>query len=483
MNKKFISNLVLLLVLNLLIKPFWVFGIDRTIQNLIGSTEYGLYFSLFSFSLIINIILDFGVTNFNSRSISQNPAKISIFFFNIVALKLILALIYVAVAFILASAFGYEKLQMHILFLLVINQFLSSVILYLRSNISGLQFYTTDSLLSVLDRSIMIIMCSLAIWGNIMGRVITIIDFIHIQTISYLTTILITLLILLKKAPKLEFKINIKTTFQILKDCIPYAVLFFLMSVYNRIDSVMLERMLPDGKLQAGIYAQSFRILDAFSMFAILFPSLLLPMFSRLLGNKETVVPLMRLSSRIIFVCATSVAIACSVFSGPLISLLYKENVQYSSGVFSVLIISFIPISISYIFGTLLTANGSLKLLNYIALSGLIINCILNYLLIPVFQAVGSAWVCLITQSIVALIQLAFCYRSSIFSFPKPEYVKYFAFILLVLLSIGIVYIIRVQWFFKLTGLSILILFAGFFSQILSIKQCISFVKLQEWDF
>jgi O-antigen/teichoic acid export membrane protein len=483
MNKKFISNLILLLVLNLLIKPFWVFGIDRTIQNLIGSTEFGLYFSLFSFSLIINIILDFGVTNFNNRSISQNPSKISIFFFNILTLKLILALVYIAVVFILAAAFGYEKLQVKILFLLVINQFLSSVILYLRSNISGLQFYTTDCFLSVLDRSIMIILCSLALWGNILGRTITIIDYIHIQTMSYLTTIIIILTILFKKAPKLEFKININTAFQLLKDCIPYAVLFFLMSVYNRIDSVMLERMLPDGKLQAGIYAQSFRILDAFSMFAILFPSLLLPMFARLLVSKESVVPLMRLSSRIIFVCAVSVAIACSVYSGPLIALLYRENVQFSSGVFSILIISFIPISISYIFGTLLTANGNLKLLNYISLGALIINCILNYLLIPGFQAIGSAWTCLITQSLVAIVQLVFCYRSTIFSFPKPEFLKYFIFILLLILSIVLVHIINVPWFFKLTGLSGLILFAGFLSQILSLKQCIMFVKQHGWDF
>jgi hypothetical protein len=52
MQKKFLSNLALILVLNLLIKPFAIFGIDATIQNRIGAQEYGLYFSLLTSSLL-----------------------------------------------------------------------------------------------------------------------------------------------------------------------------------------------------------------------------------------------------------------------------------------------------------------------------------------------------------------------------------------------------------------------------------------------
>jgi len=34
MKRKFINNLGFLLFLNLLVKPFWIFGIDRTVQNM-----------------------------------------------------------------------------------------------------------------------------------------------------------------------------------------------------------------------------------------------------------------------------------------------------------------------------------------------------------------------------------------------------------------------------------------------------------------
>ena len=57
--------------LNILVNgsSFWIFGIDRTVQNLLGAGEYGLLYSLFNFSLLLNIILDFGLTNFNNREL------------------------------------------------------------------------------------------------------------------------------------------------------------------------------------------------------------------------------------------------------------------------------------------------------------------------------------------------------------------------------------------------------------------------------
>ncbi len=72
MQKKFLTNLGLLLFLNLLIKPFWVLGIDRSVQNAVGAEDFGFYFSILNFSFLFNILLDLGITNFNNRNIAQN---------------------------------------------------------------------------------------------------------------------------------------------------------------------------------------------------------------------------------------------------------------------------------------------------------------------------------------------------------------------------------------------------------------------------
>ena len=77
MQNRFIKNIIFLLFLNLLVKPFWILGIDREVQNLLGDSSYGIYQSIFNFSYLFYILLDLGITNFNSRNIAQDPKMLS----------------------------------------------------------------------------------------------------------------------------------------------------------------------------------------------------------------------------------------------------------------------------------------------------------------------------------------------------------------------------------------------------------------------
>jgi O-antigen/teichoic acid export membrane protein len=66
----------------------------------------------------------------------------------------------------------------------------------------------------------------------------------------------------------------------------------------------------------------------------------------------------------------------------------------------------FVAVSTTYIFGTLLTANGNLKQLNIISLIGLVINFSMNLVLIPHLLAVGSAYASLVTQFFIAILEV-----------------------------------------------------------------------------
>ena len=191
MQKKFITNLVFLLVLNFLIKPFWLFGIDRTVQNIVSAEDYGAYFTLFNFSILFNIILDFGITNFNNRNISQHKQLLSKYFSGIVIFKFLLAVIYLVITFVAGYIMGYDSDRFYILLFLSINQFLISFIHYLRSNIAGLQLFALNSFLSVLDKSILIIFCAVLLWGNVFDAKFELIHFVYAQTLAYLITAII----------------------------------------------------------------------------------------------------------------------------------------------------------------------------------------------------------------------------------------------------------------------------------------------------
>ncbi|MBL4593577.1 MAG: oligosaccharide flippase family protein [Flavobacteriales bacterium] len=406
MQRKFITNLALLLFLNFLIKPFWIFGIDRTVQNTVSAEEYGTYFALFNFSMLFNILLDVGITNYNNKNIALHKQLLSKYFSGIVVFKFLLAVIYFLVTFVVGYMVGYDSSRFYMLLFLSINQFLISFIQYLRSNIAGLQLFTLDSMLSVLDKTLMIGFCVVLLWGNVFDVEFQLMHFVYAQTLAYSITLFIVFGIVLTKTRHFKFKLDKSFLFLILKQTYPYALLVLTMTFYYRLDAIMLDMMLEDGERQASIYAQAYRLMDASNQIGVLFAALLLPMFANMIKNNKKLDELVKLSFSLLFVPAIVLAVFSYTFSKEIMELLYDSNTTESANVLSVLMACFVAIASTYIFGTLLTANGSLKILNKLAIGGMLLNFILNLVLIPRFQAEGSAIASLITQFLIVVLQI-----------------------------------------------------------------------------
>src|ERR1700733_10123519 len=126
MKKTFITNLILVLTLNLSIKPFFIFAIDRKVQNIVGPQEFGVYFALLGFSFIFNTLLDLGITSFNNRNIAQNSHLLSKHFSRMVILKLTLGLFYLLICSVAGLIWGYDFRHMKLLLILCLMQFLIS---------------------------------------------------------------------------------------------------------------------------------------------------------------------------------------------------------------------------------------------------------------------------------------------------------------------------------------------------------------------
>lgn len=453
MQKKFVTNLIILLFLNLLIKPFWILVIEPHVQDQVGNEAYGEYYALFNFSFLLNILLDFGITNFNNKNIAQNSHLLTKHFSSLFVLKLALALLYIAATIVVGLFIGYDVRLTKLLLVLGFNQFLISLVLYLRSNLLGLHLFKTDALVSVLDRVIMIGIVGAMLWTNLFGGALDVMSFAYAQTVGYFATAAIAFFIVVSKTDALKLKWNLPFSLMILKKSFPFAVLVLLMTFYNRIDSVMLERLMPgkeavierkyeelkseqakrtapdaeldrqvarfeklslsNGPDQSGIYAKAYRLLDAVNMIAYLFSVLLLPMFSRMIKYNESVEQLTKLAFTLLATCAVVVAVGCAFYSKELMGALYADHIGQASSVFTVLMCCFSAISTSYVFGTLLTANGNLRELNLMAAGGMVINILMNVLLISVFnmEATGAAISSLSTQMITAIAQVLIVQR------------------------------------------------------------------------
>ena len=409
MQKKFLSNLFLLLVVNLLVKPFWIFGIDRVVQNTVGNEQYGVYINLFTLSLLFTMVLDFGVNNYTNSFIAKHPQLLHKKFGALFPLKLLFSVAYLAITITFALIYGIQGESLWMLCLLAINQVMAYFILYFRANISGLQLFRTDALLSITDRGLMIVF-ALLLYFVFKGEV-SIKQFIAAQSFGYFTSMLVSFWVLKGPLKKVEIKLSLAFMLSMIKQSWPYALLTLLMITYTRTDYLLMKKIIPDGDVQNGIYALANRLMDAANMFAVLISGMLLPMFSNLIKRELPLQPIIKISLVLLVIPAIAVASICWNYREEVMQLMAGKQAPLSANVLKWVMLSFVALCMMYVFGTLLTANGNLKTLNTLAFIAVLLNVIFNLILIPKYGASGAAISAFITQSFIALTNLFFAVK------------------------------------------------------------------------
>lgn len=436
MRRKFLVNIAFLLAVSILVKAFWVLGIDRTVQNVVGESAYGSYFSLFSFSVLFTLLLDMGLSGFNNRAVAADPSRVKLWFGNILLLRLLLTGAYFFVTITVALAMGYREGQLLMLLVLMLNQVMASMILWLRSNISGMQYFFLDSLLSVADRLVMIVICSLLLWGGVTEGPFQVKWFVLAQTTAYFIVMCLALVIVIRRGEVSKVKPDARVLRSIIVTGLPYAAVVFAMTLYWRTDAVLLERLLPDGATEAGIYAQAFRLFDAFAMIPVMFGGLLLPIMSGELAAGNDIKPLASMAGRLLLAPMGVGAVTLATFPGEILDLLYQAPAAGAVNAFTILMLTLVPVGLVSLFSTMLTAAGSFRLLGVITLSGMAVNIIINLILIPSHHATGASYAAFCTQALVALACVAAA-EKTLFRIVDARKVSLFLLMLLITFAAG----------------------------------------------
>lgn len=413
MKKEFTANILFLIAINIVVKPFYSLAIDTTVQDTVGPESYGLFLALFNFTYIQQIFADLGIQNYNNRTISQDRTLLPDLLPKILGSKIIFTVGFIAVTLGTATIFGYLKHLNEILVWVILTQASLSFLLYLRTNISGMGKYFTDSIFSIIDKLILIIILGYLLWIEAPDNGFQITHFVKAQFISVFITLIICIIYLQSKINPIKISINFTFIKEVLVKSLPYATLVLLMGAYSRLDAIMLERLLDDNALEAGKYAASFRLYDTYNNFSFLFAVLLLPMFSRMIADGERVNYLVNWTLRILCLGSIFLIILSYFFGTEILGIFFDRELDQSyTWSFFFLILSTLPLSLNYIYGSLLTANGELKLLNIIAIGGFVVNLILNFILIPSYGAPGAALTTLVTQGGVLIFQILGARRS-----------------------------------------------------------------------
>ncbi|NJC25750.1 oligosaccharide flippase family protein [Neolewinella antarctica] len=409
MTNEFFRNAVFQVSLNLAVKGVYLFAVERVVQNTLPEGDYGLYFSLLGLGILLQVVADFGLQLYNSKELSGDRERLAVYFPYFIGLKIILGSVFFLLLLLVGKLMGYGPEAMALLVLAGAVQFFNSVVLYLRSNLSGLGRYALDGWFSVLDKVLM----TVSVGGILVfaPELLTIERFAGLQLAAWGITAVALLVAVWSRLPNKLPRFERRRFAELLRGGAPFVMAVFLTVAYSRIDAVMIERLLPDGAIQANHYAAAYRLLDAMNMVGWLLAGLLIPMYARMRATGEDIKPLLKFSVRLLLVGSVCVAVPLFLTAQPVVELLYDFADQRTGLILMALALTFVAQCVNYAYGSLLSATGLIGRMNYVYAFGLLINVGGNWLLLPAHGAVGAAVMTLATQGLVSITQLFLAHR------------------------------------------------------------------------
>ncbi len=409
MVTSFFRNAIFQVGLNLLVKGVYLFGVERMVQNLLPEGDYGLYFALLGLGMLLQVVADFGLQLYNSRELSGDRELLAQYFPYFIGLKMMLGTAFFLVLLPVGWWLGYRGAEIYLLLIAGAVQFFNSVVLYLRSNLSGLGKYALDGWFSIMDKGLMI----LSVGGLLLfaPEELTITRFAGLQLASWGITAVMLVLVVRDRLPRKLPRFDRTTFGKLLRGGAPFALAVFLATAYTRTDAIMVERLLADGATAASHYAAAYRLLDALNMIGWLLAGLLIPMYARLQAEGKDENPLLKFSVQLLLAGSVCAAVPLALYSQSIVELLYDFAESRTGLILFFLAFSFVAQCLNYAYGSLLSARGLIGRMNKIYALGIVLNLGGNWLVLPVYGAPGAAAVTLLTQSFIAVTQAVLAHR------------------------------------------------------------------------
>ena len=217
----------------------------------------------------------------------------------------------------------------------------------------------------------------------------------------------ILLAIFKREVPRFSLSLFSRTTaVELLKESWPYILSGLLVTIYMRIDMIMIKELMSDASV--GEYAAAVRISEAWYFIPVIIVGSLYPAIVNAKKLSEKLY-LERLSSLycLMFYMAVAVSIASSLLSGMFVQALFGSAFSQASNVLMIHVWASIFVFVGVASDKWLLTEG-LQIYSAInALLGAALNVALNLVLIPRIGIIGAAWATLISYAFSGYVCLA----------------------------------------------------------------------------
>lgn len=382
----------------------------------LGPFGSGQYQFVLSYVLIFSTVVDFGVQQFITKKMSEDPENTKQYFRDFLKFELIIAILLYAVLLSIAYFKNFETIIFQAVAVTGLGMVVNALCYPFLAVMTAKQDLKKVALINFINSLVNITIIFLAIYlkKNIVFLASIQLVFGILDLFLYRIFVKKHLEINNSNAVAKNILITGSSVVSILKHAWPFAILVGFSAIYNRIDIIIISKILSYE--QVGLYTAAYKFLDILNFFPasvshVLFPILAALMAANsLLDVKSTIEKYLRF---MIF-AALPIAVGAMVLSKRLMLLIAGREFEASAPILSILIwaaaILFIYIPVNSLIISQLTKKAAL-----VTGANMVVNIVGNILLVPHYGIKAAAFMTIFSEAVQCVFYFYFVRRDIIY--------------------------------------------------------------------
>lgn len=401
------------------------------ITRYLGPSDYGLYSFVFVYISFFHIITDLGVNTIVIREVSQDKRLSNFLLSNTLSLRIILSFFSISLACFIISIMNYPLTTKFLIYvasiILIVEALKTTVDIIFEANLKMEYVVISNVLISL---SFLILTTLFVYKRGTLGHLV-------IVSLASNLTGLLTAYLFSKKFVKIKLSLNFAFCKKIIKEAIPLGIAFFMISIYWRIDVIMLSLM--KGNQAVGLYNISFKFIEMGTILSGMIMASIFPILSdKFKSDPQWLKTIYQRSLKYMLIMGIFLALFFVILADKII--LYVSGEEFKGSILSMQFLGLIyPVYYpGALIGYMFIAIGKQWANTVFNTLAVLFNITLNLILIPKYSFYGSSFATVVTevvQVIAALLvlSLVFKYTPSFKSIVRPLFAGVLSLLVLLL--------------------------------------------------
>ena len=383
---------------------FWTIAIARYL----GVNDYGILSFAISFTVLLGMGTDIGMTTFATREISKEKSLTNKFINNVIPFKVVLSvLLFIATALILILL-GYDRLTIEVSLIISIETIFICMIKFIAGVFQAHEDVRINSIGDMIASLLLLLFTFITIFFDLGLKAIAM-----SYTLAYLIYMVIMVYEVIKYYGLPKFELDLPFWIDTAKKSIPFGLSIFFYTVYFSIDVVMIQMIAGD--YATGLYNSAYKIVSVFAAFYVIYQYVVFPLMSKLYAEDTNLLKVsFEQSFKYSLLILLPLSIGVYLYSDYIINLIYSSQYALAAPAMQILIWTIVFLFINGVATSLLNSIGKEVSVTKIYVVAAIFNIVLNYLMIPVLSYNGAAITTVLSEILILILMM--------YSISKTEY-------------------------------------------------------------